>query len=188
MAVSYVIPQAYSESLSNIALLAGTSGLLRKTGADSWGLDTSEYLSGVVGIQNGGTGATDPTSAINNLLPNQQSNGGKLLGTDGSELLWVSPAASSGSVSYAVMQDLTLSQINQFRSNVLIGSSPTIVYDLSGRVSTITYSDGSVKSFEYDLSNNLTRIDHVYASPSRTVRKDFTYVSGKLVEISETFL
>lgn len=188
MAVSYVIPQAYSESLSSIAVLAGTSGLLRKTGATSWDLDTSEYLSGIVDIINGGTGANNATDAINNLLPDQQSNAGKVLGTDGTDVVWITPASSGGFVSYAEMQDLTLTQINQFRSNVLVGSSPTIAYDLSDRVSTITYSDGSVKSFTYDISNNLIRIDHVYVSPSRTVRKDFVYVAGKLTGITETFL
>ena len=37
--------QAYDDDLSAIAALAGTSGLLRKTAANTWSLDTTTYLS-----------------------------------------------------------------------------------------------------------------------------------------------
>jgi hypothetical protein len=38
--------QAYDADLAAIAALAGTSGLLRKTAADTWSLDTSVYITG----------------------------------------------------------------------------------------------------------------------------------------------
>lgn len=40
--------QAYSASLANIAALVGTSGLLMKTGANTWALDTTAYGTGSV--------------------------------------------------------------------------------------------------------------------------------------------
>ena len=39
--------QAYDADLSAIAALAGTSGLLKKTAANTWELDTSAYLTGI---------------------------------------------------------------------------------------------------------------------------------------------
>lgn len=38
--------QAYDADLAAIAALAGTSGLLRKTAADTWSLDTATYITG----------------------------------------------------------------------------------------------------------------------------------------------
>ena len=59
--------QAYDPDLAAIAALTGTSGLLKKTGADTWSLDSTAYLSGTVAIANGGTGATTDTGARTNL-------------------------------------------------------------------------------------------------------------------------
>lgn len=55
---------------------------------------TANNVSGVVAIANGGTGATSATAAVNNLLPNQAGNAGKVLTTDGSAISWVAPAAA----------------------------------------------------------------------------------------------
>jgi len=46
-------------------------------------------LSGVVGIAGGGTGQTTAIAARNALLPAQASQGGKVLGTDGTNVSWV---------------------------------------------------------------------------------------------------
>lgn len=87
--------QAYDADLAAIAALSGTSGLLRKTAADTWSLDTNTYLTaatavssfsggttgltpatatsgavtlgGTLVIANGGTGATTAAGAIVNL-------------------------------------------------------------------------------------------------------------------------
>lgn len=50
--------QAWDADLDAIAALAGTSGLLKKTAANTWTLDTSTYLTGTVGVTDGGTGIT----------------------------------------------------------------------------------------------------------------------------------
>lgn len=55
--------QAYDADLSAIAALAGTSGFLKKTAADTWSLDTSTYLtSAVTTISFGTTGLTPSTA------------------------------------------------------------------------------------------------------------------------------
>lgn len=59
--------QPLDADLTAIAGLSGTSGILRKTAADTWSLDTTSYLSGTVAIANGGTGATTAAGARTNL-------------------------------------------------------------------------------------------------------------------------
>lgn len=65
--------QPLDADLTAIAALAGTTGLLRKTAADTWTLDTAAYLTsvdlatqatGILPLANGGTGAalTDPNA------------------------------------------------------------------------------------------------------------------------------
>ena len=96
--------QAYDADLDSIAGLAGTSGLLKKTAANTWSLDTSTYLTAnqsitlsgdisgtgstsisttlaTVTIAKGGTGQTTQQAAINALTGTQSS--GKYLRSDG---------------------------------------------------------------------------------------------------------
>lgn len=91
-------------------------------------------------------------------------------------------------LSYTSQQNLSLPQLQTVRRNIFEGTSPVFTYDGNGRVSTVTYADGSVKTFTYTL-DKLTRIDHVYTSPARTYRKDFAYdLSGRISSITESIL
>jgi hypothetical protein len=69
---------------------AGTTGLTPSTA--STGVVT---LAGTLNIANGGTGATTANAALNNLLPTQTSNSGKVLTTDGTNASWVSSLSSN---------------------------------------------------------------------------------------------
>jgi hypothetical protein len=89
-----------------------------------------------------------------------------------------------GYLSYATAQTLTLTQLRRVRSNQLIGSAPVITY-VDGLVSSITYADGSAKAFTY-TAGLLTRVDYVIGG--RTYRRDLSYVSGVLTNITETIL
>ncbi|MCX7349344.1 MAG: hypothetical protein NTZ54_07385, partial [Alphaproteobacteria bacterium] len=55
--------QAWGADLDAIEGLAGTSGLLRKTGAGTWSLDTAGYISSAVTSINFGTTGLTPASA-----------------------------------------------------------------------------------------------------------------------------
>lgn len=71
--------QPLDDDLTAIAGLSGTSGLLKKTAANTWTLDTTAYLSGTVAIANGGTGGTTASTARSNLLPSYTANATKVL-------------------------------------------------------------------------------------------------------------
>lgn len=104
-------------------------------------------------------------------------------------LAWQSlTGVGSDFISYGQSQELSLVQLRTARRNLFVGSAPSISYNGSGEVSSITYSDGSIKTFTY-AGGLLTRIDHTYSNPSKTYRKDFSYdVSNKLTSISESLL
>lgn len=62
--------QAYDADLSAIAALAGTSGFLKKTAADTWSLDTSTYLTGNQSISISGDASGSGTTSISLTLAN----------------------------------------------------------------------------------------------------------------------
>lgn len=62
--------QAYDADLSAIAALAGTSGFLKKTAADTWSLDTSSYLTGNQSISISGDASGSGTTSISLTLAN----------------------------------------------------------------------------------------------------------------------
>jgi hypothetical protein len=62
--------QPLDADLTAIAALAGTSGLLRKTAADTWSLDTNTYLTAASGVTSfsGGTTGLTPAAATNGAI------------------------------------------------------------------------------------------------------------------------
>lgn len=125
--------QAWDADLDSIAGLAGTSGLLKKTAANTWTLDTSTYLTSnqsitlsgdvtgsgttaitttlaTVGVAKGGTGLTTLT-ANNVILGNGTStpsfvapgSSGNLLTSNGTTWQSTTPAASSSMPTGALM-------------------------------------------------------------------------------------
>ena len=72
--------QAYSASLANIVGLAGTTGLLRKSGSTTWTLDTASYLTDNQTItlsgDVSGSGATAITTTLATVLSTPGSVGG----------------------------------------------------------------------------------------------------------------
>lgn len=75
--------QGYDGDLNAIAGISATSGLLKKTAANTWSLDTTAYLSGTVGIANGGTGQTSKTEGFDALAPTTTK--GDLIVSNGSD-------------------------------------------------------------------------------------------------------
>ena len=61
-----------------------------------WDVVDASDISGVLGIDHGGTGADNATDALNNLLPDQTGHSNEALFTDGTDPFW-GPASSGGS-------------------------------------------------------------------------------------------
>lgn len=68
--------QAYDADLQAIAALAGSSGLLRKTAANTWGLDTASYLTGNQTITVSGDATGSGATAITLTLANSGVSAG----------------------------------------------------------------------------------------------------------------
>lgn len=68
--------QAYDADLSAIAALAGTSGFLKKTAADTWSLDTSTYLTGNQTVTLSGDVTGSGSTAITATLANSGVSAG----------------------------------------------------------------------------------------------------------------
>lgn len=91
--------QPLDGDLTAIAGLSGTSGLLKKTAANTWTLDTTAYLSGTVAIANGGTGGTTASTARSNLLPSYTTNATKVLAVNAgaTDVEWITVSGGGGS-------------------------------------------------------------------------------------------
>lgn len=85
---------SWASAVTSIIVSGGTTGL-----AFSGNPITSSgtlLMSGVLEVTNGGTGASNASTAINNLLPSQTGNSGKVLSTDGSNVSWTTVSGGGG--------------------------------------------------------------------------------------------
>ena len=155
--------QAWDADLDAIAAIAGTTGLLKKTAANTWSLDTSTYLTAnqtitlsgdvsgsgttaitttlaTVPITKGGTGQTTANAAVNALLPSQTSNSGKYLTTDGTNSSW-GTVSSGTSIPSASMQMFAGAITQTVSAGVVTTTAPTGWLLCNGNaVSRSTYS------------------------------------------------
>lgn len=87
------ISLTYSGTVTSVAVSGGSTGLTTSGGPVT--TSGTITLGGTLAITNGGTGATTATAAINNLLPAQGGNNGKVLTTNGSTISWTNAATGT---------------------------------------------------------------------------------------------
>jgi hypothetical protein len=150
--------QSWDGDLDAIAALAGTSGLLKKTAANTWSLDTTSYLSGSVSLTTGVTGT----------LP--VANGG-------------TNASSAGITAFNNITGYTASGATGTTStNIVFSTSPTITTPTitgytetapaaanSGTATTISISSGTV--LRYTMTGNCT-----FTMPTATAGQSFIVI------------
>jgi len=122
--LAWTTPSNSGGTVSSVAVSGGTTGLTT-SGGPITGSGTVT-LGGVLGIGNGGTGATSQTTALTSLLPSQSGNAGKLLGTNGSAASWMvaDPGFGTGTNTAAAgnsVIDCVLGQVMLFAGNVGMG-------------------------------------------------------------------
>jgi hypothetical protein len=102
--------QGYDADLQAIGALTGTTGLLKKTAANTWTLDTSTYLtsysetdpvfaaSPAYNITNTKISNWDDSYSFVAAFPTQTGNSGKYLTTNGSTLSWATVTGGAGAL------------------------------------------------------------------------------------------
>lgn len=105
---------------------AGKDGAVGPRGATG-ASGTNSNLEEVLGIDLGGTGATSPATAVNNLLPSQSGKAGKLLGTDGSNPSWVNSTNGFVKLNSIVVPRGTTTTItsDQIKAGLMIEVAPS---------------------------------------------------------------
>ncbi len=97
--INLTIAQAKAMLALNLVENTAISTWAGSTNLTTLGTVTAGTWSGsTIAINKGGTAATTANAALNNLLPSQASNAGKVLQTDGSNTSWQLSGAAAGSL------------------------------------------------------------------------------------------
>jgi len=143
--------------------LSGTvtsSGNLTLGGSLS-AVNLASQVTDTLPINNGGTGATTSTAAINALLPSQSGNSGRYLTTNGTDTSWAT--VSGGITSVTASSPLASSG----------GSTPNISF-----TGTLGATNGGTAQSTY------TTGDLIYASASNTLAKRAIGTTGQILTVS----
>jgi len=147
----------------------GNTGKFLKVNATEtdvlWDTIDASDITGVLGIDHGGTGADNANDALNNLLPDQTGHAGEALFTDGTDSYW-SAAGAGGGVDTRVY---TISAL------VMQTSSRTVYAGLLGSANNQTV-EASILSPFYE--NVIVKSIHFFVN-SNSCNEDATVVIRK---------
>ncbi len=91
-----VVVFSASPTIVTPTIASMTNAQHNHTNAAGGGQLTDAALSAAVGVTKGGTGGTSANAGLNNLLPSQTSNGGKVLQSDGTNTSWSAKTTIGG--------------------------------------------------------------------------------------------
>jgi hypothetical protein len=150
-------------SVKSVNIDPGGTGLTFTTG-DGNPITTSGTFTvgGTLGVFNGGTGASNPTDAINNLLPSQASFSGRVLSTDGTNIVW---KAFSGS---DVISGLGYTPVNR--------AGDTMQGTLTLHADPVSALDAATKQYVDNLASGLNV--HLACAVASTANLNGTYNNG----------
>lgn len=148
---------------SGVTSVSGTAPIV------STGGTTPDISLGTVGISNGGTGAISAAAALNNLLPTQTGNNGKVLSTDGAgNTSWISAGGGSDSTPPVPGNSGTITATNSGTDIVLSWTAATdtatpqanleytIFYSTSNNINTVTNAEANGTVLGLPWSSNKT--------------------------------
>jgi hypothetical protein len=148
--------------------------------------DTHDLV-GTVPIANGGTNASTATGAINNLLPSQTGNSGKVLSTDGTNTSWTASGGSGTVTSVAATAgtgiSVTGSPITTSGTLNITNTAPdqTVVLTAGTGISTSgTYPNFTITNTSPSLGGDV--VGPASATDNAVARFDST--TGKLIQNS----
>lgn len=142
--------QPLDADLTAIAALVGTSGLLRKTSADTWALDTSTYVtsSGVTSV--GGTGSVSGLTLSGTVTSTGDLTlGGQLqvvpsdFESQSANLVLASPNAASGKPTFRSLVASDIPALNQNTTGTASNVTGT-VSSANGGTGLTTYATGDI--------------------------------------------
>lgn len=120
-----------------------------------WNADHA--FTGVLDFTHGGTGQTSSGAALNAMLPSQTGNAGKVLGTNGTDPLWVDQAAGGGVTQIIAGTNVTIDPV---------GGTGAVTINASGSGSTVIGQTQSVSPFEtsigFEAGNANTGANNTY--------------------------
>lgn len=94
-----------------------------------------------LGIAKGGTGATTATAALNNLLPSQSGQNGKVLKTDGTNAYWGTDNAGSG----VNLGNYSLTSITEGSEKAQLSKSGDAIFKVNGTTASIELNSAIIK-------------------------------------------
>ena len=165
--------QPYDADLAAIGALSGTSGLLKKTAANTWELDTTAYLTSSTGVTtvNGSSGAITNVAKTTDKLS-------AFAATSSSELAGVlSDETGSGVVVFSTSPQLTTSVTTNSTTFALLNTTATTI-NFGGAATAINIGDASGT---VTIAGNLT-----VNGTTTTVNSTTITVDDKNLELGST--
>lgn len=180
-------------TVTSVAFNPGTTGF-SVTGSPITSSGTIT-LAGTLAIANGGTGATNTTTAINNLLPSQAGNNGRFLATNGTNVAWspvvtsisfgstgLTPSTSTAGV-VSVGGTLTVSNggtgagdAGTARSNLGLGTSSSVQFGSFGVGTAASGTAGEIRA-----TNNIT----AYFSSDARLKENVAPIPNALQKVQQ---
>ncbi len=196
MPTGFSVANSPVTSSGTLAVTTTLNGVIHGNGSGftAGNVALGSEVSGTLGIANGGTGATTANAALNNLLPTQTGNTGKVLQTDGTNTSWV--AASTGTVTSVGLSmpsiftvtnspvttsgTLTATLANEAQNTVFAGptsgsGAPTfralVAADLNGAAWSLSGNSGTTAGTNFIGTTDSTAFEiHLYNSDATANR------------------